>query len=185
MVPNPGTNTKRLWPFNSPPTSRNHDPQQEDCQLASLAYIVHVISDDGCKDTSQDDLRDKAAASKPSHSDKRESETEGLCHRLQPPEAPCHRHSSPARRSAATPAEMKGIPAPPPPVEAEERTQKEAANPATYSSDPALWDKIHEDLREYWIKMGPESSQNKVLMLLPQKDNINTKRGTFPKPCLQ
>ncbi|ROL53437.1 C-type lectin domain family 4 member F [Anabarilius grahami] len=93
----------------------------------------------GCKDTSQDDHRDDAAASQPSHSD-RESETEieGPSQTLPPLEVPCCRHSSPARGSAAPPAEMEGIPAPPPPVAAEERTQKEAANPATYSSDPAV-----------------------------------------------
>lgn len=55
------------------------------------------------------------------------------------------------------PAEMEGIPALP----AEERTQKEAANPATYSLDPACWEKIDEDMRAYWIKIGPESCQNK------------------------
>ncbi len=46
------------------------------------------------------------------------------------------------------------------PVAAEERTQ-EPANLATYSLDPACWDRIDEDMRAYRIKMGPENCQNK------------------------
>lgn len=51
------------------------------------------------------------------------------------------------------------MPGPSSPVAAEERTQ-EPANPAPYSSDPACWDKIDEEMRAYWIKMGPQNCQN-------------------------
>ncbi|CAM4641127.1 unnamed protein product [Leuciscus chuanchicus] len=55
------------------------------------------------------------------------------------------RHSSPARRWRESPALLR----------------RTGHNPATYSSDPACWDKIDEDMRACWIKMGPESWQNK------------------------
>lgn len=40
---------------------------------------------------------------------------------------------------------------------------QDGSNPAnvTWSSDPACWETINEDMRKYWIKMGPETCQNK------------------------
>ncbi len=59
------------------------------------------------------------------------------------------------------------------------------ATPATYSSDPACWDKIDEQLGHTRLKWGLKLVGTKMQMWLPRKDNINTKRGTFPKLCLK
>ncbi len=46
-------------------------------------------------------------------------------------------------------------------------------------------DKIDEQWGHTGLKWGLKLVRTKMQMWLPRKDNINTKRGTFPKLCLK
>ncbi|CAM4641109.1 unnamed protein product [Leuciscus chuanchicus] len=78
------------------------------------------------------------------------------------------KHSSPARRWRESPALLR----------------RTGHNPATYSSDPACWDKIDEDMRACWIKMGPESRQNKDAdVAASETQHKHQKRNFFKTLC--
>ena len=119
----------------------------------------------GCQgqDVEEDDVdreHGECASSSPSLAN-RECEMEGS--ETEPADTPgCSSvpgvsHDVPA---SANPSESGSVS----PVAAE-FTQDGSSNHAnanvTWSSDPACWEKIDEDVRKYWIKMGPDACQNK------------------------